>query len=81
MVAANVTPKVTALLGMVNWHGLMEHDIPICVDQVLNTQPEDGVAVTITVLLTFFEQGDVLGQVGEIVPVPESTRVVRLNLS
>ena len=81
VVAANVTPKVTALLGMVNRQGLPEHDIPVWVDQLPKTQPDDAVAVTVIGVPAFSEQPDGLGQLGETVPVPESTRVIRMKVS
>jgi len=49
----------TALLGIVNVHGLLEapleHEAPVT-DQLENCQPGEGVAVTETVVPTASEQ-------------------------
>jgi len=75
----NVAATVTALLGMVNVHGLVveppEHEAPVIV-QLENAHPEAGVGVTVIGDPTGSEQP--LGQFGLTEPEPEATFVVRV---
>ena len=75
----NVTETVTALLGIVNWHGLPveppEQEAPDVV-QLENCQLAEEVAITEIEEPTASEHS--LGQFGETEPEPEATFVVKL---
>ena len=53
--------------------------MPVCVDQLLKTQPELGLAVTVCELVTLSKQPFGPGQLGVIDPLPESTCVIKGN--
>jgi hypothetical protein len=74
----NVADTVTALLGIENVHGLVEHEIPVRVDQFENCHPEEGVAVTVIGEPTPSEQPPEPGQFGLTEPKPASTPVIRV---
>jgi hypothetical protein len=64
--------NVTGLLGMLKVQGLMEHEIPDWVVQLEKSQPELGVAVTVT------EEPTVTKPLGGLTePEPLSTPVVK----
>jgi len=74
-----VAEMVTALLGIVNVHGLLvalPEQETFWVVQLESFQPELGFAVTVTVESTLSEHP--LEQLGETEPLPEPTTVIKV---